>query len=114
MEGLGYRVIGLNVDALDWRFSKSSDVVANVVSRLDALNLGPAGRESVIGTISDTTSVSLGAVQGIIDAARARGYRFVPLEYCLYTLNCTTCPAGVDVFKSGLPGLNYRCYEVRA
>ena len=138
MEGLGYRIISANVDAMDWKFSKSGDVVANVEAQLDALFLGPGiGRRSVIATMSDSNAVSLGAVEGIVRAARTRGYQFVPMEYCLYSRNCSACawrrrvgaggrlccprsagalagPSGVNVFESGLPGLNGRCYKVRA
>ncbi|HMG46467.1 MAG TPA: polysaccharide deacetylase family protein [Allosphingosinicella sp.] len=74
----GYLNVGLHVDTEDWQQPGIAAIVANAVRAVSAGNAERSGQIVLLHDGGGDRAQTVAALPRIIDALRARGYRFVP------------------------------------
>jgi cellulose synthase/poly-beta-1,6-N-acetylglucosamine synthase-like glycosyltransferase/peptidoglycan/xylan/chitin deacetylase (PgdA/CDA1 family)/spore germination protein YaaH len=76
----GYLNVGLHADSEDWQRPGVAAIVANVVRAVTAGNEERSGQIVLLHDGGGDRAETVAALPRIIDALRARGYRFVPVS----------------------------------
>lgn len=76
----GYLNVGLHVDTEDWQQPGVDAIVANAVREVEAGNEERSGQIVLLHDGGGDRAQTIAALPRIIDALRARGYRFVPVS----------------------------------
>jgi cellulose synthase/poly-beta-1,6-N-acetylglucosamine synthase-like glycosyltransferase/peptidoglycan/xylan/chitin deacetylase (PgdA/CDA1 family)/spore germination protein YaaH len=76
----GYLNVGLHVDPADWRTPGVDAIVQRTVEQVETGNEGRTGNIVLLHDAGGDRSQTVTALPRIIDALRAKGYRFVPVS----------------------------------
>ncbi len=76
----GYVNVGLHVDPDDWALPGTDAIVQRTIAGVEAGNAGRSGQIVLLHDGGGDRQQTLEALPRIIDALRARGYRFVPVS----------------------------------
>ena len=76
----GYLNVGLHADSEDWQRPGVAAIVANTVRAVTAGNAERSGQIVLLHDGGGDRAETVAALPRIIDALRARGYRFVPVS----------------------------------
>ncbi|MFL6862167.1 MAG: glycosyltransferase [Allosphingosinicella sp.] len=74
----GYLNVGLHVDTEDWQRPGTAAIVANALREVEAGNAERSGNIVLLHDGGGDRAETVAALPALIDALRARGYRFVP------------------------------------
>jgi cellulose synthase/poly-beta-1,6-N-acetylglucosamine synthase-like glycosyltransferase len=76
---LGYMSVGLRIDPGDWQKPSPDEIIRKTLKRLE--DTGPhAGQVVLLHDSGGNRSRTVAALPGLIDALKARGYRFVTVD----------------------------------
>lgn len=77
---MGYLSVGLHVDPGDWKRPGVDAIVSRTIDQVEASNADRSGQIVLLHDAGGDRSQTVAALPLIIDALRAKGYRFVPVS----------------------------------
>ena len=79
-QALGYLTVGLHVDPADWRRPGVNAIVQTTIDGVEGATTERSGNVVLLHDGGGERSQTIAALPLLIDALRARGYRFVPVS----------------------------------